>query len=71
MRGLDNSELLSFLDALNTNLDPEKTDDDMVTLLWEKNLQHITYFVIDEAAAVGEGSASRGFNRAGATFRVC
>ncbi len=56
--GLDNSELLSFLDALNTNLDPEKTDDDMVTLLWEKNLQHITYFVIDEAAAVGEGSAA-------------
>lgn len=56
--GLENSELLSFLDALNTNLDPEKTDDDMVTLLWEKNMQHITYFVIEEAAAEGEGSAA-------------
>ncbi|MBI5043688.1 MAG: HEAT repeat domain-containing protein, partial [Nitrospirae bacterium] len=52
--GLDDLEILNFLDVLNTNLDPEKTDDDMVTLLWEKNFQCITYFVIEEA---GEGDA--------------
>ncbi len=50
--GMEDIEILNFLDVLNTNLDPEKTDDDMVTLLWEKNFQHITYFVIEET---GEG----------------
>ncbi len=52
--GMEDIEILNFLDVLNTNLDPEKTDDDMVTLMWEKNFQHITYFVIEEA---GEGDA--------------
>lgn len=52
--GMEDIEILNFLDVLNTNIDPEKTNDDMVTLLWEKNFQHITYFVIEEA---GEGDA--------------
>ncbi|MBI5180406.1 MAG: HEAT repeat domain-containing protein, partial [Nitrospirae bacterium] len=50
--GMEDIEILNFLDVLNTNIDPEKTDDDMVTLMWEKNFQHITYFVIEES---GEG----------------
>ena len=52
--GMEDIEILNFLDVLNANIDPEKTDDDMVTLLWEKNFQHITYFVIEET---GEGDA--------------
>lgn len=52
--GMEDIEILNFLDVLNTNIDLEKTNDDMVTLLWEKNFQHITYFVIEEA---GEGDA--------------
>lgn len=52
--GMEDIEILNFLDVLNANIDPEKTDDDMVTLMWEKNFQHITYFVIEEA---GEGDA--------------
>lgn len=52
--GMEDIEILNFLDVLNANIDPEKTDDDMVTLMWEKNFQHITYFVIEES---GEGDA--------------
>ena len=47
--GMEDIEILNFLDVLNANIDPEKTDDDMVTLMWEKNFQHITYFVIEES----------------------
>lgn len=59
---LENDEILGFLDVLNANIDPENSNDDMVTLLWEKNFQHITYFVIEDAKdveAAAEGSLHR------------
>lgn len=46
--GLEKRELVDLIDILNKNLDqPEFFDTDVVSLMWERDFDHITYFVIE------------------------
>ncbi len=47
-RGLEQEELDRFVDILMTDWDdPTLFEDDMVTLMWTENFQHINYVVVD------------------------
>ncbi|MBI3994573.1 MAG: hypothetical protein HY349_01220, partial [Nitrospirae bacterium] len=52
--GIDKDEITSLLEIIGREYDPSNPDDDMVTLLWERNFTHIRYLVasdfIQEAA---------------------
>jgi len=47
-RGLFRDELEEFLKVISLDFDREAVDDDVVTLLWEKDFQNIQY-IVDEA----------------------
>ncbi|MEE9230411.1 MAG: hypothetical protein V3U86_06865 [Acidobacteriota bacterium] len=46
--GLDRNELHGFLDALNRVSVASNTQDNLATLLWERDFQFIRYFAVDE-----------------------
>lgn len=46
--GLTEDELLAFIKTINLDLEKEVLDDDLVTLLWERDFEHISYIVDDE-----------------------
>ncbi|MEO2054074.1 MAG: HEAT repeat domain-containing protein [Nitrospira sp.] len=45
--GIEQDEVLYFLQALGREGDDIEADDDIVTILWEKNLSHIQYVVVE------------------------
>ena len=47
-KGLPRDELEEFLKIIALDFDREAVDDDVVTLLWEKDFQNIQY-IVDEA----------------------
>ena len=55
-RGLTPEEVLDFVDVIRARPkdSTESFDDDIVTLLWEKDFEHISYYVVEE---YGEGAA--------------
>lgn len=47
-KGLEKRELVDFIDILNADLDrPEFFDEDIVSLMWERDFERISYFVIE------------------------
>ena len=62
--GIEEHELCEFLDIVGKER-PNDLDDDIVTLLWEKNLPHLTYILaedfleFDTAGAVMPGQTSQ------------
>ena len=55
-QGFSREELMDFMDVIRTRPDAagENWDDDIVTLLWEKDFMHLRYYVVEEFA---EGEA--------------
>jgi hypothetical protein len=47
-RGISEEELVAFFEALTRCLDRENLEEDFVTLLWEKDLQSITYYEVSD-----------------------
>ena len=47
-RGLEVEELLDFLNAVRRSDAVNRMEDDLVTLLWEKDFSHIGYLATDE-----------------------
>jgi len=54
-RGINDSELTAFFEALTRCLECERLEEDFVTLLWEKDLQCITYYEVSDDGADGRG----------------
>lgn len=52
--GIEKDEVVRFLELIGGEYDPSNPDDDMVTLLWEKNFSHITYTVAEDISRAGE-----------------
>src|ERR1700739_3709407 len=52
--GLSKEELMSFLEVLGKISDAKGTDDDVVTLLWEKKFCHITYLIVEDFWEYGD-----------------
>jgi hypothetical protein len=48
LRGLEDHEISDFLDVIRRNEQASRLEDDIVTLLWEKDFAHISYFATDE-----------------------
>jgi len=46
--GLELSELVQFLEVVGSDQDPNAMDDDLVSLLWKRDLPHITTVVVDD-----------------------
>jgi HEAT repeat protein len=46
--GLEQAELIEFLEVVGTDQDPHTLDDDIVSLLWKRDLPHITTVVVDD-----------------------
>jgi HEAT repeat protein len=45
--GLEEGEILSLIEVISRDYDPTNPNDDMVTLLWEKNLPHVSYAIAE------------------------
>jgi HEAT repeat protein len=48
IKGLEEKELNEFLETIELSLKSPDLEDDLVTLLWEKDLDHIKYLVVDD-----------------------
>ena len=48
LQGLEDQEISDFLDVLRKNEQASRLEDDIVTLLWQKDFDHISYFATDE-----------------------
>jgi len=46
--GIERPEVLNLLDVLTTELDETSIEDDVVTLMWQKQFTHVKTFVLDE-----------------------
>ncbi|MFQ6032402.1 MAG: hypothetical protein ACE5K2_05710 [Candidatus Zixiibacteriota bacterium] len=58
VKGLEQEELTCFLETLELCLKSTDLEDDLVTLLWEKDFNHIKYLVVDDLLDVEIPSAS-------------
>ena len=52
--GLKLEELVNFLEAVKVSLQSKSGEDDLVTLLWEKDFTHLRYTVIEQASDLPE-----------------
>jgi len=59
-RGVDARELGALVDALLRVTGQSDADDDLVTLLWEANLQHIQIDYVPQEGEIGGGSTQDG-----------
>ena len=64
LRGLKDSEIVNFVEILSMQFNSDNLEDDIVTVLWEKDFSHIKYTIIEETFADqekvsdGEGDGS-------------
>ncbi|MCJ7508143.1 MAG: hypothetical protein MUO85_05355, partial [candidate division Zixibacteria bacterium] len=54
-KGLEQRELFDFLEAMRTVSKTGEMEDDLVTILWEKDLTNINYVVIEDWGEQGPG----------------
>jgi len=58
--GLEPAELRGLLDVLKRSTDGPSGQDDVVTLLWERDFRHVEYIYIPLEELLGDGSAAKG-----------
>lgn len=51
--GLKIEEMDAFIDAINTDLDLEASDDDLATVLWTRDLPHLRWEAVDDVEGAG------------------
>ena len=54
LNGITRHEIREFLEIISMDFEKEALDDDIVTLLWEKELEHVKYIVDDAFLADDE-----------------
>jgi HEAT repeat protein len=57
--GLGLDEVMDFLEVVGKISDTRGTDDDVVTLLWEKRFSHITYLIVEDFWEYGDPTAQQ------------
>jgi HEAT repeat protein len=57
-KGITNEDLLIFFEALTKCMETDNLEEDFVTLLWEKDLQAITYYEVNDFEADYESMAA-------------
>jgi len=53
-KGLTPKELMDFLEVISYDFDADKEENDLVTLMWEKEFQNITYYVDENFLSEGD-----------------
>jgi len=53
LKGLDQGEIDGFIEVMETCLRSKDLEEDLVTMLWEKDFNHIKYLVVDDFLDVG------------------
>jgi HEAT repeat protein len=48
LKGLDQNEIDDFIEVLEIGLSTAELEEDLVTMLWEKDFNHIKYLVVDD-----------------------
>jgi uncharacterized protein YjgD (DUF1641 family) len=48
IKGLEQEEIIHFLEVLELCLKSTDLEDDLITLLWEKDFDHVKYLVVDD-----------------------
>lgn len=56
-KGLDQSESDDFIEVMETGLRTRELEEDLVTMLWEKDFNHVKYLVVDDLLDVQIPSA--------------
>lgn len=54
--GVPGTELEAFLEVLHRSFDAKTSLDDLLSLLWEKDLQYVTFIILDDFFEEGEQS---------------
>jgi hypothetical protein len=62
--GLDQKELLEFLEILSVDFENEDVEDDLVTLLWNKSFANISYTVDESVLVDDEGYEEKAVTQA-------
>jgi len=57
LKGLDQQEIEDFVEVMEACLKSTDLEEDLVTMLWEKDLNHIKYLVVDDLLDVDVPSA--------------
>jgi len=57
LKGLDQSEIDDFIEVMEVGLSTGELEEDLVTMLWEKDFNHIKYLVVDDLLDVQIPSA--------------
>ena len=57
LKGLDQQEIEDFVEVMEACLKSKDLEEDLVTMLWEKDLNHIKYLVVDDLLDVDVPSA--------------
>jgi HEAT repeat protein len=57
IKGLDQGEIDDFIEVMETELSIRELEEDLVTMLWEKDFNHIKYLVVDDLLDVQVPSA--------------
>ena len=69
-KGISEEELLAFFETLTRCLDSDSLEEDFVTLLWEKDLQSITYYEVNDYDADYENRRKDGARAIDPEFRA-
>lgn len=56
---LDQQEILDFIDVIHGNRERDEEDDDIVTLMWEKEFKNIRYVVMEEGGETDGGDETK------------
>ncbi|MBI3391689.1 MAG: HEAT repeat domain-containing protein [Nitrospirae bacterium] len=67
LRGITDAETAEFLEIIQLGGRAAELDDDVVTLMWEKDLEHVRYIVVEEGDESDPGLLPRGA-RPGAAY---
>ncbi len=57
LKGLDQGEINDFIEVMEIGLSSSELEEDLVTMLWEKDFNHIKYLVVDDMLDVQVPSA--------------
>ena len=57
LKGLEFEEIEDLLEVMHTCFKSPDSEEDLVTLLWEKDLNHVKYLVVDDLLDVDVPSA--------------
>lgn len=67
-KGFDLQELRDFLEIISYDFEADKDENDLITLMWEKEFQHLTYYVDENFLSEGDDFESKAISELKKTY---